>query len=191
MMRYLLDQARAHGLTEIRLEVIEANTGAYALYRELGFENERYLLILERAPGPIPDLALTAPVEECPPLQLLAHYASFHDVPNCWQRGLRSLEALTDHLQGWAVLQRGEIAAWAAGWANDHAIRLLDLAAAPDTDRQAYAALLLAHLHRENPAAHGSSYNVAENDPVLPAYWTLGYTTSLRQIEMRLALQQP
>jgi hypothetical protein len=115
----------------------------------------------------------------------LKYYTAFHDVPNCWQRGLPSLEALVPHVQSWAVLENGKVAGYALGWANERSVRLVDFATAPTNDRNAVAQALLAHLHLHNPDAHGSGYNIAENDPVWPAYEALDYTITLRQIEMQ------
>ena len=83
-------------------------------------------------------------------------------------------------------LDNGHIVGYAIGWANEYSVRLIDFAASPHSDRAAVARALLAHLHQQNPDAHGNSYNIAEDDPVLPAFHALGYTRSFRQIEMRL-----
>jgi GNAT superfamily N-acetyltransferase len=189
MMSYLIERARANGLTEIRLEVIEANNAARALYCKLNFEPVRYLLILERDPDsalPEPDPAYQ--VIENPADTLLGHYDAFHDIPNCWQRARPSLEGLIPHIDGWAALDHEQIASYALGWATSIDVRLIDLAAAPGQHRTAVAQTLLAYLHQQNPYAYGAIYNVAEDDPLLPAYEALGYTTSFRQIEMRLGL---
>jgi GNAT superfamily N-acetyltransferase len=189
MMSYLIDRARANGLTEVWLEVIEANQGAYALYRQLGFDPVRYLLILERDPdSALPDLDPAYQVIENPVDTLLRHYDAFHDIPNCWQRARSSLEGLIPHIDGWAALDHEQTAGYVLGWANSIEVRLVDLAAALGQHRTAVAQTLLAYLHRHNPYAYGAIYNVAEDDPLLPAYEALDYTTSFRQIEMRLKL---
>lgn len=189
MMHYLLDQARKCGLTRVDLEVIEKNTAAYALYRDLSFVDQRYLLVLEREPKPVPDDKTDYHIESRPVSELLACYDTFHDIPNCWQRGYPSLAALTSHLDSWAVVEQDIILGYALGWANDLGVRLVDFAARPGDNRTAVAQALLAHLHRENPGAHGSSYNIAENDPILSAYQALGYTTPFRQIEMHYRVE--
>jgi ribosomal-protein-alanine N-acetyltransferase len=191
MMTYLIDGARENGLTQVELEVIEANKNAYALYCQLGFEPVRHLLVLERDPDPaLPDLPASYPIIEKPAGGLLRHYDTFHDVPNCWQRGQQSLEGLIPHIEGWAALKNEQVAGYALGWANLNDVRLVDLAAAPNGDRVMVAQTLLAYLHRQNPHAYGAIYNVAEDDPLLPAYEALRYTTVLRQIEMRLDLEK-
>lgn len=186
MMRHLLENARQHRLTEIRLEVIEANTGAYALYRQLGFIENRYLLILERDPKPLPEPVQGYTIDTRAPEDLLTYYAAFHDLsPNCWQRDRRSLQALARHVYGWAALNGGSIWGYAIGWANEHGVRLVDIATAPDGNRTETARALLVHLHQQSPDTGGSLYNLAQDDPALPAFKTLGYVTVFRQIEMK------
>jgi ribosomal protein S18 acetylase RimI-like enzyme len=188
MMVFLLDRARERGLQQIHLEVIEANRGAYALYRQLGFVDQRYLLVVERSPGQPPNLPLLYPVEEWSANSVLQHYPAFHDLTNCWQRDLPSLQALTSHVQSWAALDNGKVIGYALGWAGQNHIQLVDLAAAPTRDHETIARALLTHLHRQYPGAHGNTYNIVDSDPVLPAYEALGYTVTLRQIEMHLTL---
>ncbi|NDJ75014.1 MAG: GNAT family N-acetyltransferase [Chloroflexi bacterium] len=193
MMHYLLDRAREHGLTQVNLEVIEANTGAYALYRQLGFEDIRFLHCLDRDPAQLGDEMLPYQIELHPAGQLLAYYPDYHPIPNCWQRSGPSLMALAHHLHGWAVLDPamgdGTIAGYAVGVANEYDVRLLDFAVNPTTDQRNVALALLMHLHRQFPAAHGTSYNIAAGDPVMPAYDRLGYITTFRQIEMQLFIR--
>jgi ribosomal protein S18 acetylase RimI-like enzyme len=188
MMEYLITRARALGLTEVRLEVIEANRGAHALYQQLGFEFARYLLILEREPAPVSDIAAAYQVVERPVEDLLAYYDTFHDTRNCWQRGRASLEGLIPHIDGWAALDQDRVVGYVLGWLNHIDVRLVDLAAMPHPDRSQIAQALLAYLHQQSPQAFGTIYNVADDDPLLPAYQALHYETAFRQIEMRLDL---
>jgi len=185
LMRRLLDQARARGLEIVRLEVIEPNQPARALYVDLGFEEVRRLLVLQREPESPPasvdDRYAVAPA---PVPALLAYYNAFHDVRNCWQRGRRSLAGLADQMQGWAARDGEEIVGYAVGWASRGEVRLADLGVHPAADRPAVAGALLGALHRANPGAYGAHYNVAEDEPTLPAYRAAGYATRLVQIEM-------
>lgn len=188
MMRYLIEQARTRGLETIDLEVIEANRGAWHLYQSLGFTRRRYLLVLERVPDEVPTILPEYPLSEQNPFEILAHYDEYHPVPNCWQRARPSLEGMASTLRGWALWDDNCAHSRALGYADASTLRLIDLAATPETDAPRAAACLLAALHRTFPYAHASSYNVADNDPVLPAFEALGYMVSFRQIEMRLTL---
>lgn len=189
MMKYLIEQAQQRDLETIDLEVIEANRGAYALYRALGFAEHRFLLVLERVPDRVPDFLPDCQIHTASARDVLAHYEPFHPVPNCWQRAKPSLEGIGELLQAWAQRDEGgDLQAYALGYADQAIIRLLDLAESPEVEAPRAALCLLAALHRIYPEAHASSYNVADNDPVLPAFEALGYTVSFRQIEMRMAL---
>lgn len=189
MMRYLLDRARDHALKQVRLEVIETNTGAHALYRQLGFDDLRYLHYLERDPGPVPDPPTAYQIERRAPEEMLAYFDSFHEVETPWQRAYPSLVNLAAaHMRGWAALDAGTIVGYALGWTDYHLIRLSDLATRPGTNRGAVAHALLAHLHRIYLDAESLSINVAADDPALAGYQAAGYTTHLRQIEMGLTL---
>ena len=189
MMEHLIAQARARGLERIDLEVIEDNRPAWRLYDSLGFTHRRYLLMLDREPEDVPDILPDCPLREQDPFDIVEQYDDYHPIPNCWQRGKRSLEGMAPSLLGWAL--EGEPverpAACALGSADDSAIRLIDLAATPEAAPSA-AVCLLAALHRAFPLARANAFNIADNDPVLPAFEALGYTVSLRQIEMQLVL---
>jgi ribosomal protein S18 acetylase RimI-like enzyme len=189
MMHYLLDRAQKRNLASVKLEVIEANKGAHALYRQLNFVDQRYLLILERDMGPVEDFDSHYCIEECRVDSLLDFYDLFHDTPNCWQRGSHSLRALTSHLQGWAALDADTVVGYALGWASLYGVRLTDIATDPSRNRVAIAQALLSELHRQHNGASGSSYNIAEDDPIVPAYLALGYKTMFRQIEMRYEIE--
>lgn len=186
MMGYLLQQAQAQGITTVKLEVIEANEGAHQLYREMGFRDTRMLNYFTREPAPLPDSLNPTPytVERREPGTLLQFFDVFHDVKNCWQREKPSLTGLIDHLQGWAALHNGQIVGYVLGWSHVHEIRITDIATSPTTERAVVAQALLTHLHRLRPEAYGISVNIADDDPGLPAYTALEYTTQLRQFEM-------
>ncbi len=190
MMLYLLEQARQRQLNDVYLEVIEKNGGAYALYKQLGFVDLRYLLVLERQPMPVSAGDAAYKIQDEYAGHILDHFETFHSTANSWQRELPSLEAMSSQIDGWIASKDGQPAAYALGWASEYGIRLVDLAAAPDGDRTGAALALLAHLHGAHPSAHGSFYNVTDDDPVLPAVQTVGYTTALRQIEMRRTIEK-
>lgn len=188
MMHFLLDRAREHHLITVRLEVIEANHGAHELYRQIGFTDQRHLLILNRPPERVEPVTAPYFIEECPPESVIEHYPAFHSVPNCWQRDLPSLHSLVPHLDGWAVLDAERVIGYAVGWTTPEEVRLVDVAADPYADPLRAAQVLLTYLHQESPGAFGSAYNIADDDPLLPAYQQVGYATSFRQIEMRIDL---
>lgn len=188
MMAYLLDQARAYGLTHIRLEVIEDNHAARSLYDQLGFEAVRFLDLVDCKPDSVVTMPNMYKIEPAAPAELLDYFAAFHSTANCWQRDLPSLHALELHMQGWAAMEGGRTVGYALGWANDIGIRLVDIGADTRADGRGIIRSLLGHLHQQYPEAHGSMYNIAGEDPALQAFRDVGYHTVMRQIEMTYAL---
>ncbi len=188
MMHYLLNQAQHRRVTEVWLEVIEQNQGAFHLYHQLGFATVRRLLVLQRRPQSLTRSDTSYTIRTWPAAELLHYFTPFHDHPNCWQRDLRSLQHRASLLRGWAALCDEDLVGYALGWSHHTEIRLADLATHPEYDRAAIAQAILAHLHRLQPDALGLSYNVAEDDPGLPAYLATGYEVIQAQLEMRLAL---
>ncbi|MBN1565101.1 MAG: GNAT family N-acetyltransferase [Anaerolineae bacterium] len=194
MMHYLLDCARDQDLAQVKLEVIEVNEKAHALYRQLGFVDMRYLHYFTRDPAPISDLSHVYQIERHNPAALLGYFTAFHPVANPWQRDYPSLSKLAPHMRGWAVLDHDRngdhdrVLGYALGWTDHHQIRISDIATHPNSQQALVGQALLTHLHRLYPDAHSLSINVAADDPVHAAYQALGYTTHLRQIEMSLTL---
>ena len=188
MMHALIERAREHQLERVKLEVIEANTKAYALYHQLGFTDIRYLHYIQREPGSSSKSPKSFQIERQNPEILLEYFDAFHDTENPWQRGYPSLNKLAAHMRGWAVLENDEIIGYALGWSDHNQIRISDIATRPNTQRAEIAHALLAHLHQLYPDAHAMSINVADDDPALDGYQDMGYTTHLRQHEMCLTL---
>lgn len=191
MMNSLIDHARERGINTLYLEVIEANTGAHALYRDIGFVDRRYLHILNRAPQTLPETPATYHVMEDDPDEVLTHYDTFHDTRNCWQRACPSLSGLAYQAQALSALLPTGVEGYAIGWFTTHETRIADLAVNPalDVQRLEVATALIAHIHGQNPHATGSAYNISGDDPLFPAYEAAGYVTDFRQIEMTLDLK--
>lgn len=190
MMHYLIARARERNIDRLYLEVIEQNTGAHALYQELGFRFTRYLHILKRTPTtplyPAGDYRVTA----APASDVLGWYDTFHDTPNCWQRSRPSLAGLVSQSQALSVLSSQGVVGYALGWFGPLEIRVVDLAIDPGLAhrRLEAAAALLMHIHRQHPQAYGSAYNFADNDALLPVFLDAGYVSEFRQLEMVLEL---
>ena len=193
VLRHLIARARALGVQTLRLEVIEENTPAHALYAQHGFRERRYLHLLERSPAPADPTAERSGfvLKQETPQMLLAHYEAFHHIRNCWQRDLPSLERLAPQCQGW-MLYDGDTEAptgYVLGQLTSHDVLVFDLAVDTRNPRHSlHATALLTHLHHHAPHAISRAYNVAEDDPALNAYHSLDYQTHLRQIEMELTL---
>jgi ribosomal protein S18 acetylase RimI-like enzyme len=192
MMEQLIANARKKNLAAVELEVITQNTGAYTLYKALGFETQRRLLILNR------DEAEIAPVKgykitTCSPFEALAYFEEFHEVPNAWQRSLPALQALAlNSMGGWTIASQDapeQILGYAIGWANEGHIQWMDIAIDPQIAEQAeIAKALLSEVHHQFPDASGGIVNLSEADPSVSAFKAIGFHETMAQYEMRLKL---
>ena len=91
LMEQIKRRAVELGVRRILLEVLVANDHARSVYRQIGFENWRELLLWERDPrqGPLP--LPYERLEESDPGQILRDFYRWHELPLTWQRGARSL----------------------------------------------------------------------------------------------------
>ena len=91
LMEQIKRRAVELGVRRILLEVLVANDHARSVYRQVGFENWRELLLWERDPrqGPLP--LPYERLEESDPGQILRDFYCWHELPLTWQRGARSL----------------------------------------------------------------------------------------------------
>ncbi|GIK65413.1 MAG: hypothetical protein BroJett018_32070 [Chloroflexota bacterium] len=192
MMQSLIQNARQKGLASVELEVITQNTKAYDLYEDLGFKTQRRLLILHRPAG---DAVLPSGfiVRECPALEALEYFESFHNTPNAWQRSLPALQSFAlGHLEGWTIASENnptQVVGYAVGWPNDEHIQWMDIAIDPHaSQRTEIGTALLATVHHELPMATGAIVNLGEHDAEVVSFEALGYTETMAQFEMRLDL---
>jgi ribosomal protein S18 acetylase RimI-like enzyme len=196
LMNALIDAARERGLDVVQLEVIQGNTSAHKLYLSLGFEDIRRLLILERKPTPSASSSSPLPmqwggdlgegIESVPPADALAHYASFHAIPNPWQRERDSLRRLEPRMTGWLAQGDGQTLAYTVGFAAENGIQFMDLGFAPG--QAAALQALINHVHAQFPEANGRMVNLGEDDPAWPLLADFGYVETMAQYEMLLKL---
>lgn len=186
MMRYLVDQSHAIGADYVMLEVIKNNEPAYRLFRKLGFEETRELLILRRPPGP-PDQVVPAYSVvlngETRALELLRSRTS---VPS-WLDDYPSLEHAGD-LHALAV----ELADGSRGWLVYQSTIFQLGRLVPQTvrgDPEMVARVLCHALHAHHPVQDTKTENMPADDPHLPGFLAIGYFESFRRIEMRLDLR--
>lgn len=185
MMRYLIDQSQKLGVEHIILEVIKNNVPAHTLFRKLGFEETRELLILRRPPGPpkneVPQYEVVHGDEEAA-LALLRRRRStpswldeYDSLKNAGD--LACLEVtLEDGSHGWLVYQLT-------------VFQLGRLVLQTEEGDPAVVAQVLAHaLHSRHPAQDTKTENLPARDPHLPGLQVARYIESFRRIEMRLDL---
>ena len=171
LMNAVLGAARAAGIERVSLEVLEPNTGAIALYEQLGFERTRRLEVWSLASEPDGSSAEPANADEA-----AAWIRTNRRAPEPWQRADESIRNL--EVEAVAVPGRGAALFRLTG----SVASVLQLAAA---DEEAAAQLLTAVRGR------GSSLrfvNVPEGDPAGNALRRLGGTLDIRQFELALEL---
>lgn len=188
----LIGNAKALGLVSVQLEVIAQNQPAFDLYRSLGFETSRRLLVLNNEAGSptedfweVPDDLV---VEEWPPAILLDQLPALYAVRRPWQREFDSARAALDHLEGLAAFNETDVEpVGICLYGGDGAhVGILDLAALSAE----IGAALLAYLIAQSPGIRMAYFNVPEDDPMLPALLAAGLSETLSQYEMVLELEQ-
>lgn len=201
MIEHLQALARNSGLERLRLEVLEQNKGAIALYEDLGFRHGRDLLVLTKAPDQAvrsdsDEAELSEPgdrtIKGAPPRWLLGFHARFHEVDPSWQRDLLSLENRAPRLEGLAFWKAQDLVGYCLYVRQPDLIAVMDLAAEPACPNRVRAGeRLLRNLHQERPTLGGQVVNLPAEDPMLPAFTGTGYRVWQRQHEMVWLVPHP
>jgi ribosomal protein S18 acetylase RimI-like enzyme len=174
LMHALIDEARAAGVEELGLEVLEPNGGAISLYEQLGFRRTRLLEVWS--------LDAEAERSDAAPVALeraRAWIAENRSVGEPWQRADETVERLLGvghELEALEVAGRGAAVFRAAG----PAVSILQLVA---HDEEAAVGLLAAMRARGDSVRF---VNVVEGDPASAALRRLGGRLDIRQLEMAL-----
>ncbi len=186
LMNALLDSARSMALAQVQLEVIEGNDAAFNLYKSLGFEVTRRLLILQCVR--LHDVDAAVPVRSIPAEEALHYYEEFHSVPNPWQRERESLQVLAAGMTGWLAGEDDHPVAYAIGHSSGRVVNLADVGFRIGEESTLRG--LIAYVHRQQPGASAQLANLGEDDPSWPVLSTLGYEPSMSQFEMKIVLDQ-
>lgn len=188
LMRYHMDTSLALGVDYVTLDVIKNNVPAQRLFKKLGFEAHRELLILRRPPG-LPKIAVepyaVTWLDEDEAIELLQQRRQRPTWLTANESlinggGLAALKVtLPDGSHGWLAYQK---TIFQLG-------RLVAQTEAGDPHRVARA---LAHaLHTHHPLLDTKTENFLLDDPHLSGFQELGYIESFRRIELRLDLTRP
>jgi hypothetical protein len=169
----VLDAAREHGLSEIRLEVLEQNDPAYRLYDALGFETTRWVEVWVLDPADDGGDAREVSADEA---GTVIH--GLRRIAEPWQRADETVERLRDL----DPAPRGLVADGGASIYREtpQAVSLLQIAG-----DEGAAAVLFAALRSRGAV---NVLNLPVDDPAASALRSLGGRIAARQREMRLAL---
>ncbi|MDX1994217.1 MAG: GNAT family N-acetyltransferase [bacterium] len=178
----LLENGKARLCDLVQLEVIVGNDPAHTLFRKLGFEDVRELLVIRRPPGPpevhpaFDQAAVSQMSEEEIPfyLKLRAPGESWiEETPSLLNAGsMRGLRVEMGSERGWVLFQRTPF-------------QLTHFVLSPDVSEEISTALLY-HVHKEYPMQDTKVENLAANSPAWPAFQRMGYMEVFRRTEMFL-----
>ena len=189
-LRAAIQAARADGCGDVRLEVIDANDRAIALYEKLGFTRVRELVVAQLNPESgartrEPDGAEAVALDDRDAQQWVSERGGDSEP---WQRTGAVLEGLRERgarLRGLAVHRAGVTAAAAVLRDQGTITGVLQIAA---DDPAAAAELLRAATAGERAVR---LVNVPDGDPAVAALEQLGAHVVVRQHEMRLTAETP
>jgi ribosomal protein S18 acetylase RimI-like enzyme len=184
IMERLVLESNRRQFPHVWLEVIKGNTPAHTLFQKMGFVETRELIVARRAPAPVTaanDLAPQATVRDLTAEEITAKLAARPGRPN-W---LNEKETYTHVPQ-----LKGLSLQWAdgsAGWVvyEDARLQMKRITLGVEAgDALEVGTAVLHQLHKSNPIKDAIYENIAEHDPLWPAYEAVGYFDSFRRVEM-------
>lgn len=184
LMERLILESQRRGLPEVWLEVIKGNTPAHTLFSKLGFELTRELIVARRAPAALTDPHPLVALATARPLtaeEIASKLASRPTPPNWLCEG----ETFT-HVEQMRGMQL-QWADGASGWVvyEDARLQIKRVTLGVEAgERTAVGTAVLHYLHGQRSFHDAISENIAEHDPLWPAYEAAGYFDSFRRIEM-------
>lgn len=180
LMDAMVEMSLAANASRIQLEVIKGNEPAHKLFLKYGFEVQRDLHIIRRAPAAIempslPDFEMTT-LEEHEVFDVLNE----REVAASWVEeaaSLRNAGSMTgyrlhfsDGESGWIVFQKTSF-------------QLSHFALKPNISKTMMRALI-ATVHQQNPLQDTKIENVPDQHPTWPIFQELGYHIAFSRIEM-------
>jgi ribosomal protein S18 acetylase RimI-like enzyme len=191
MMERLLASARELGLVEVTLEVIDRNDPARDLYEALGFRAVRELLSWRRDVDadslPAPDERL----RRADPAEMLARHFGWRSEPPSWQRDAPTLRYLAESADAYRLaspFNPCQTIGYVIYSDLGDRIAVLDVGADPGQGGVRTARAMLQALAVLNARKALSISNVPVDDPLNRALAALGFLATVRQYEMRLAV---
>jgi hypothetical protein len=180
LMRALLTGTQELGRPLSILEVIKGNLPAHTLFRKVGFEETRELMVMRRPPGPTKDdlRGRATWMEQEQALDLLC----LHPDRPAWTNELESFINAGD-ARGLAV----DLGSSGRGWMIFRKQKFLlshFLFYSEAGDAQIVGAALLAHLYSRYPVVDSYVENLPAQDGHLPAMLSAGFMEVFRRVEM-------
>lgn len=182
LMHVLLEGSRQANARLTQLEVIKGNEPAYRLFRKLGFEETRELLVIRRPPGPlephlVPEMVTTELSED-----EIHHFLDHREPGAAWTEETASLRNM-GNLKGYSVeLSDGE-----TGWVvfQYTPFQLGHFVFSSNSSADMLYALITA-VHSAYPLHDTKIENLPVDDPTWPQFQRSGYMEAFRRIEMFL-----
>ena len=185
ILRSIQALARTEGIQILRLEVLEQNMAGLALYKQLGFDWERELLVLTLEPGILGPIELPPGVGKASPATLLEFYTAFHDMRSPWQREFHSLVHRVFGLAGLGFWDDQQLVGYLLYQPQSQSWAIYDLAVDPTyPERLQVAQTLLIALNGALTDAGSYIINLPVEDSLLPAFTSVYYSVWLRQHEL-------
>lgn len=194
LMRRLIDNARILQKARLRLECIDGNVGARALYDHLGFAAIRQLSFFDGRAAAPRRAGDDVVAELGSPMDVWAEFSAYHAHRRPWQQDLPSLELVRDaaSLPGVCLGDPAHPDAYLiyrAPAARNGRLVIVDSGSLTDgPDAAASLTALAGAALARYPDASVTSMNVPDDDPLRPALLTHGVPVTLTQTEMVIDL---
>lgn len=186
LMDHLLEESLRRKIRRVQLEVIVGNQPAYQLFRKLGFEDIRELLVIRRPPdAPLPDSAFeSATISEMLSVQIPSYLAQRNEAQSWLDENISLLNA--GNLKGFFV----EVASGESGWVifQRTPFQLTHLVTSPDIDHEVLR-IALHYIHTEFSMQDTKIENLDVSSPTWKCFQSMGYFEVFRRIEMHLFLK--
>ncbi len=202
LMEQLKVRALERGLRRVRLEVRTENEHALMVYRQVGYESVRELLLWERDPrqGPLP--LPFEPLEESDPARTLQQCHGWHDQRMAWQRNQSSLlktvalrrcvchtiPAKDGAPVAYAIVELMQRSRPQPPGQPDMRLQILDIAVDPDAELLDAARPLVQALQLRYVDALVTLFNEPADSRLNPIFASFGFRVYDRQCELQLDL---
>ena len=202
LMEQIKRRALERGVRCLRLEALVSNDSALSVYRKVGFQVQRELLIWERDPRqgalPLPYERL----EETDPVRVLNEFYGWHELPMAWQRSATSLlnfHALQSCIGLTIPAKDGAPVAYAlallrprssrpAAGESSTQLHILDIAVDPDAELLDAGRPLVQALQLRYADALLKLTNEPADSRLNPIFASFGFRVADRQYELTLDL---